>query len=420
MSAPAADRAVCLGCGCLCDDIETTLEKGRITRLAGACPIGEGWFGDGAFPSEIRVGGRGATIEEAVSAAAEVLFAEPGRLLVYVAGDVTCEAQREAVAFADRLGASVDGPTSDTVAEGLLTAQRRGRATGTLGELRHRADVVVFWGVDPQLRYPRFLERFVSAPAALAASRRLVAVDVGANRGPEGCSERVRLDVADEVDALRVMRASVLGRSLGSVAASLEAAADLARRLATEAKYVALIFDAEPRGQEKDEGRTAGFVTLAQALNGPTRAAAWGLRAGGNRNGFESLLTWQTGYPFAVDFGAGYPSYAADAAASERLAAGRYGAVLIVGDPATVPAAVAAQLSQVETIVVGPRASLAAFEARVVIDTGAASLHDGGLVLRMDDVPIQARAVLSHERSTGDVLRLLAARVPLPPTVEVG
>ena len=36
-----------------------------------------------------------------------------------------------------------------------LPAQRRGRATATLGEISNRADVLLFWGVDPAERYPR-------------------------------------------------------------------------------------------------------------------------------------------------------------------------------------------------------------------------------------------------------------------------
>lgn len=420
MSDAPTDHAVCLGCGCLCDDITATVQGGRIVRLTGACPLGEKWFGDGVVPGEVRIGDSAVSLDEALAAAAAVLCDSPGRLLVYVAGDVTCEAVREATALADRLGASIDGPTSDTVGEGLLTAQRRGRATATLGELRHRADTVLLWGVDPDVRYPRFVERFVGAPALHAASRWLVAIDVGPSRGPEICHTRLHLDPSEEVDALCVMRAVVFGRPLGDLPPLLAAAADLARRLAAESKYVGLIFDAEPKIDEKDDGRTEGFITLTQAFNGPTRAAAWGLRAGGNRNGFESVLTWQTGYPFAVDFGHRFPGYTADETAAERLARGRYRSVLVLGHPATIPPAVTERLGDVTTVVVGPRASSAPFAPRIVIDTGAASVHESGLVLRMDDVPIQSRAVLPHARSLTEVLRSLAALVSSRTLAEVG
>lgn len=408
---PSVRAATCLGCGCLCDDIDVETDGRRITRLVRACPLGERWFGDGTLPDEVRIDGRAVPLDEAVQAAADLLFAEPERLLVYVADDLMADAHREAVALADRLGASVDGPTSDTVAGGLLAAQRRGRASATLGELRHRADLVVFWGVDPTERYPRFRERFVDAPATLVPSRRLVAVDIGPDRGPADCGERLALDPADEVDALGVMRAVVRGRAFAELSPPLAAAADLARRM-TEARYVGLIHDAEPGPSDRDPDFAEALIALVQALNTPTRAALVGLRAGGNRNGFESLLTWQTGYPFAVDFATGTPAYVADEPASARLARGRYAAALVLGSAASIPPPVAEELGHVPTAAIGPRASEASFAPRAAIDTGAASLHDGGMVLRMDDLPIETVPVLAHPRSVAEVLRRLAASVP--------
>lgn len=417
---PAAP-ATCLGCGCLCDDIEPTVDGGRIVRLKNACRLGERWFGDGTFPAEVLIAGRPAAFDDALSEAARLLFADPGRLLIYVGDDLTCEAHREAAALADRTGATIDGPTSDTVAEGLLAAQRRGRATATLGELRHRADTVLFWGVDPAQRYPRFLERFVRSPALFATPRRLVAIDVADRRGPAECTERLPIDAAEEVDALGVMRATVLGHRVGELSPTLRQAAVLARRLASESKYVAIVFDAEPTSPtDRDEGRTEGLIALLQSLNGPTRAAGFGLRAGGNRNGLESVLTWQTGYPFSVDFATGYPTYAAGETAAERLVRGRFTAALVLGSPAMIPDGVAARLSSLPTVAIGPRASQAPFAPRVAIDTGAASLHEAGLVLRMDDVPIHASRVLTHPRSATDVLRALSSLLPARALAEVG
>src|SRR2546430_11904566 len=43
-------------------------------------------------------------------------------------------------------------------------AQRRGRAGATLGEIRQRADVIVFWAVDPADRYPRYASRYAVEP----------------------------------------------------------------------------------------------------------------------------------------------------------------------------------------------------------------------------------------------------------------
>ena len=115
------------------------------------------------MPSAVLAGGQSADVDAALAAAAELL-AGARRLLVVLAPDLTSQAQRAALALADLLRATVDSATSDRPPPALLAAQRRGRAAATLGEIRNRADVLLFWGVDPAARYPRYLSRYALEP----------------------------------------------------------------------------------------------------------------------------------------------------------------------------------------------------------------------------------------------------------------
>ena len=160
-------NVTCLGCGCACDDITVVVRQGRIVETTHACPLGVAWFGDGAVPSETRVRGQRSTFDEALNEATTILRAAR-RALVYLAGDVSCEVHGEAVAIADRLRGAIDSLAS-TAMDGVLAAQRRGRAAATLGALRQQADLVVFWAVDPAERYPRYASRYVVEPKGLAA-----------------------------------------------------------------------------------------------------------------------------------------------------------------------------------------------------------------------------------------------------------
>lgn len=407
--------AVCLGCGCACDDITLVVRRGRIGEARAACALGLAWFGDGAVPREIRSDGRSVPLEDALRDAAALLGAAP-RPLVYLAADLSCETQRAAVALADRLRARLDSLACDTVAAAILAAQRRGRAGATLGEIRHRADVVVFWGVDPALRYPRYVSRYAVEPRGRQVpegrrSRTVVAVDIGAGRGPADADRRIAIAPEHEVDALAVMRATVLGRALAVTEPALDAAAELARQL-TRARYVALVHDGEPPSSVADLGRAEGLITLAQALNGPTRCALSTLRAGGNRSGAEVVVTWQTGFPFAVDFARGYPRYRPHAGAAAALARGEIDAALVLGSAASVPERVAAGLLPVPCVVIGPRASTAPFRPAVAIDTGVPGIHEAGTAFRMDDVPLPLRAPLPGPPAAGDVVRALVERIP--------
>src|SRR5207244_1002306 len=215
-----------------------------------------------------RVNGRSASLEQALTEAAGLLTGAT-HPLVYLAGDLSCETQREAVAIADRLHAALDSLAA-TAATAVLAAQRRGRAGATLGEIR-------------------------------------------------------------------------------------QPAVDLARRMA-EARYVVIVADSEPGPVPADPARAEALVTLAQALNSPTRCALSTLRGGGNRSGADAVLTWQTGFPFAVDFARGYPSYRPQADAAALLGAGEVDAALVVGSPATLPEPVATPLARLRSVAIGPRA----------------------------------------------------------------
>jgi formylmethanofuran dehydrogenase subunit B len=412
MSDRAVAHVTCLGCGCACDDITVVVQRDRIVEARNACVLGTTWFGDGTLPADIRVNGRSASFEQALAEAAKALKSAK-RPFVYLAGDISCETQRAAVAVADRLHAAIDSLAA-TAAESVLAAQRRGRAGATLGEIREQADLIAFWGVDPDVRYPRYVSRYAAPAAPAAPGRTLIAVDVGERRGPAAAAERVTIAPADEVDALGAMRAAVQARVPGDDV-RFRAAVELARRMA-KSRYVAIVADAEPgapAAPAPDPARAEALVTLAQALNGPTRCALSTLRGGGNRSGADAVLTWQTGFPFAVDFAPGYPTYrprgGGDAAA--LLAAGEPDAALVIGAPATVPDAVAAGLVRVRSIAIGPRASAASFRPAVAVDTGTAGIHEEGTALRMDDVPLPLRPSLNGARTALDAVGALLARL---------
>lgn len=402
--------ATCLGCGCICTDIAVTVAGDRFIEAKTECALGRAWIGDGRVPARVLSGGADVSQDAALDAAATVLASDPRRLLVYIADDVSGPAQSAAVALADALHASVDGLTSDTVAAGLVAAQRRGRASATLGELRHRADIVLFWGVDPSERYPRFLERFADGPPAFAKHRAIIAVDVGSATGPRDCGERISVPPDREIDALTAARAVLRGHEPTSVHEDIAGVIDLTRRLIVEARYVGIVFDAEPGGLPRDSDLPEALIAFTQSLNAHLRAALFALRAGGNRNGFESLLTWQTGYPFSVSFASGRPRYEAEETTSDRLARGRYEAVLVVGSARALPPPVIVELQKRPTVIIGPRASEAPLAAKVAIDTGVPGIHDSGLVLRMDDVPFDVRGLLPHPQRMEDLLLDLTTR----------
>jgi formylmethanofuran dehydrogenase subunit B len=114
MSLNIVQHATCTFCGCVCDDIELHAEGDRIVKTRNACSLGESWFrnhtAERLYPDAL-VDGQPTSVDAAVEAAADILY-RANMPLVYGLSNITCEAQREAVALAEVVGGVIDSHTS--------------------------------------------------------------------------------------------------------------------------------------------------------------------------------------------------------------------------------------------------------------------------------------------------------------------
>src|SRR5258708_5059576 len=114
MTLTIVEHATCTFCGCVCDDIELHAEGDKIVKARNACSLGDSWFknhtAERLYPDAL-VDGKPASLDAAVEAAAEFLH-RADMPLVYWLSNITCEAQRAAVALAELIGGVVDSHTS--------------------------------------------------------------------------------------------------------------------------------------------------------------------------------------------------------------------------------------------------------------------------------------------------------------------
>ena len=114
MSLKIVQHATCTFCGCVCDDIELHADGDRIVKTKGACSLGESWFknhtAERLYPDAL-IDGQPASVDDAIGAAADYLYAA-NMPLVYGLSNITCEAQREAVALTEMIGGVIDSHTS--------------------------------------------------------------------------------------------------------------------------------------------------------------------------------------------------------------------------------------------------------------------------------------------------------------------
>jgi hypothetical protein len=124
--------AVCNYCGCLCDDLEVTIEDNKITKVSKACTIGKNRLLSPVEPARCRVDGQEASLDDALAAAAKIL-SKAKNPLIYGLSSTTCEAQKKAVEIAEITGASLDSTSSVCHGPGSMARQMEGLPTCALG-----------------------------------------------------------------------------------------------------------------------------------------------------------------------------------------------------------------------------------------------------------------------------------------------
>jgi formylmethanofuran dehydrogenase subunit B len=94
--------------------MELHADGDRIVKAKNACSLGEAWFkhhtAEHLYPDAL-IDGKPAALDDAIEAAAGFLH-DANMPLVYGLSNITCEAQREAVALAELIGGVVDSHTS--------------------------------------------------------------------------------------------------------------------------------------------------------------------------------------------------------------------------------------------------------------------------------------------------------------------
>ncbi len=406
------EHVACTFCGCVCDDLVVELEGSRIAGVSRACSVGRGLLDE--YDAEVRppvLGGREVDWEEAVEAAASILD-QADSPLIYGLSSSAVEAQRKAVELADRIGAIID--TTSSVCHGPtgLAMQAVGEATCTLGEVRDRADLIVFWGCNPAASHPRHFGRFSLTPKGALTpggrqDRTAVVVDVRPTGSSKQADHFLQVDVGADFEVLTALRSLVKGNDLeaGSIGGiHVSRLKDLVQRMKT-CRYGVVFMGmglTMSRGRHQNVGE---LFSLVAELNEYARFSVIPMRGHGNVAGADQVLTWSSGYPFAVSFARGYPQYGpGEFSAVDVLARGEADAALVIAsDPvAHFPRRAAEHLERIPTIVLDPARSLTAAIAQVVFPTASYGLDAAGTAYRMDNVPIPLRALFASGRPTDE------------------
>ena len=400
------ENATCTFCGCVCDDMILTVDdtEKRIVKAKNACVLGRAWFAEHTIedaPAAL-IAGKPATIEAAVAEAARILV-EARFPITYGLSDTTCEAQRQAVAIMDLVRGNIDTTTSVCHGPSGIAFQGVGESTMTLGEVKNRADLVVYWGGNPAESHPRHFTRYTVTPKGMFTpngkkDRTVVLVDVRRTPSTPVANIFVQLKPGKDFELLWALRARVKGRKIDAnieeiTGVSLTVIDDLVQRM-KNCRYGVLFFGmglTMTRGRHFNSG---ALLALTTDLNEFTHFVAKPVRGHGNVTGADNVVSWQTGYPFGVNFSRGFPRFnPGEFTTVDTLSRGDADAAMIIAsDPASnFPKAAIAHLRRIPVIVLDTKTTLTSTLARVAFHTSTYGINTAGTVYRMDDVPITLR-----------------------------
>ena len=402
---PVFKDVVCLGCGCLCDDLVVDVDQGRIAKTENACPLGESWLQrHSPVPTfEAAISGQQVPLDDAIAESAKILRQSRAPLVLGpTQGSV--DSERAAIELAEVIGGTIDPGHSALQEASTQALQSVGQSTATLGEVRSRADLIIFWRSDPATTHPRFLERFVDEPGTFVqegrSGRRLIVIDSQRTATAELADLFIELPHDDDMQLIWELRAKfegnrVSGAKFGEETNRLHAAI-------RDTRYGALFLGQGIGASEAAPGTVEGLFRLVAELNAHTRFVASVM--GGPVAG--EVLAWQTGYSQAVDFAQGYPCYGPkEFSAQQRLESSEIDAVVVLSDVDALSNSARTALDQLPSIVVGP-AIQGLSSASIEIATGSDGIHHGGTVFRMDEIALPLSTVLqSHLPSQAEVLR---------------
>ena len=300
--------------------------------------------------------------------------------------------------------------------------------TCTLGEVKNRADFIIYWGGNPAECHPRHFTKYTLTQKGKFVpqgrkGRTMVLVDIRETPSARAADLFLQIRPGQDFEVVTTLRALIKGRPVNrervaETGVSVEQLQDLTDRM-KRARFGVLFFGMGLSMTRGKHMNSASVLTLVTELNEFTKFVAMPMRGHGNVTGADMVIRWTTGYPFGVNLSRGYPRFnPGEFSTVDLLVRGDNDAALILGaDPgATMPQPGIEHLKRIPTIVLDPKITHTSRLARVHITTAATGISAGGTVYRMDEVPLPLRPALRSPYPTDEeVLRRIRLAVAAKP-----
>jgi formylmethanofuran dehydrogenase subunit B len=420
------EDVVCPFCGCLCDDLVVEVEETRVVSVENGCTLAnEKFMGDHRLKTPIRRTEKGweeTSYNEAIRETAEILC-DADRPLLYGWSGTHGEAQSIGIHLAELLGALVDNTSTVCHGPSIMAIQEVGHPGCTLGQVKNRADLIVYWGTNPIDAHPRHMSRYTTFADGFFLKdafrdRKVIVVDVRKTESANIADEFVRIRPGGDYAVLSALRAIIRGKR-GMIPASVEGVSrEQLFRLADlllSARFGAIFFGLGLTMSPGKYKNVRNAIELTDELNRHTKYIISPMRGHWNVYGSNEVFTWITGYPYAVDFARGIAFYnPGETTSVDVLRRKECDACLVVAsDPgAHFPKACVEHLAEIPTIQIDPHTNATTHLSHLQIPVAVTGIDAEGTAYRMDGVPIRTRMLFKGDYpSDTEVLERIYAQV---------
>jgi formylmethanofuran dehydrogenase subunit B len=408
------------------------------------------------------------TLEDAINKSATIL-SKASYPIVYGWSLTSCEAIKVGLELTEEIEGVMDNTSTICHGPSTLAVQEVGLVGCTLGQIRHRADLIIYWGSNPWNSHPRHMERYTSLSEGrfrkstwkrLASrfraesvkkkifriaelvykdgfstssnsekkvesqlfnnkERKMIVVDARKTRSADIADHFIQIEPGKDFEVLQTLRALINDEEIdveevgGISIEKLEEIADVMINCTFGVIFFGLGLTMS-RGKHRNV-ETA--IRLTQDLNKFTKFVIMPMRGHFNVTGTDTVFTWQTGFPYAVDFSHNYPRYnPGETSVVDILLRGDSDAALVVAsDPVSnFPRDASCNLVKNPLIVIDPHFSPTASVADVIIPSAFSGIEVEGTTYRMDHVPLPLKKIVEPPEgclSDKELLRMILKKV---------
>ena len=403
---------ICPFCGTLCDDLEVEVSDDgkKIEDVYNACVIGAAKFlhsqasdrvtrprmqqPDGSYKE--------VTYDEAVEYTAKMLVSSK-KPLMYGWSSTSCEAQSVGHEIAEQIGAIVDNTATVCHGSTLIAVQDVGIPSCTLGEVKNRADRIIFWGCNPCHAHPRHMSRYSIFPRGFFVNkghknRKMFVIDPRVTDTAKMADYHFQIEQGRDYELLSAFRVAIRNEWLPDTVAGIPKEKIYeAAEILKSGRFGIIFFGMGVTQSLSKNHNIDNAIMLTKDLNEFTKFSIMAMRGHYNVTGSGQVLGWQFGFPFCVDLSRGFARYnPGETSSNDLLRRGEVDSVFVLGsDPgAHFPISSVKKFSELPSVAVDPHITPTTEVAKLHVPVAFVGVEVGGNCYRMDNVPIEARKVV--------------------------